>query len=133
MASTLTLGTPVVEIIHKALLRRNVTHVFAYSGGTIFPLLDRFVDSKIKVIMNRNEQCCRHAAEGYAKAANKVGVTITTSGPGVTNLVTPLQDALTDFVPLLALTGQVATTEVGRGAFQECDAVALTSPCTKWI
>ncbi len=125
-------GTPVVEIIHRALLRRNITHVFAYSGGSILPLLDRFYDSPIKVIMNRNEQCCGHAAEGYAKAANKVGITITTSGPGVTNLITPLQDALNDFVPMLALTGQVATSDIGRGAFQECDAVALTSPCTKW-
>ena len=132
MAANTKLGTPVVEIIHKALLRRNITHVFAYSGAVILPLLDRFDGSKITVIMNRNEQCCGHAAEGYAKASSKVGVTITTSGPGVTNLITPLQDAMKDYVPLLALTGQVATSDIGRGAFQECDAVALTSPCTKW-
>ena len=122
----------VAKVIHREIKARNITHVFGYSGGVIIPLLDEFYDGPVKIIMNRNEQCCGHAAEGYAKASNKVGVTITTSGPGVTNLITPLQDAMNDGVPLLSLTGQVPTTEIGREAFQECYAVALTSSCTKW-
>ena len=82
--------------------------------------------------MNRSEQCCGHAAEGYARATGKVGVVLTTSGPGLTNIITPLQDARGDSTPILALSGQVPTAAVGTDAFQECLAVDLTRPCTKW-
>jgi len=83
-------------------------------------------------VMNRSEQCCGHAAEGYARATGKVGVILTTSGPGLTNIITPLQDARGDSTPILALSGQVPTAAVGTDAFQECLAVDLTRPCTKW-
>jgi acetolactate synthase-1/2/3 large subunit len=82
--------------------------------------------------MNRSEQCCGHAAEGYARSSGKVGVILTTSGPGLTNIITPLQDARGDSTPLVALSGQVPTSAVGTDAFQECLAVELTRPCTKW-
>ena len=82
--------------------------------------------------MNRSEQCCGHAAEGYARSSGKVGVVLTTSGPGLTNIITPLQDARGDSTPIVALSGQVPTSAVGTDAFQECLAVDLTKPCTKW-
>lgn len=120
------------EIIYSSLLKYNVKTVFGYSGGAILPLTDMFYNSKIKYIMNRNEQCAGHAAEGFSKSSNKTGIVISTSGPGTTNLVTPLQDAYSDGVPLIAITGQVATDKIGTDAFQECPAIQLTSPCTKW-
>ena len=80
----------------------------------------------------RSEQCCGHAAEGYARSTGKTGVILTTSGPGLTNIITPLQDARGDSTPILALSGQVPTAAVGTDAFQECLAVDLTRPCTKW-
>lgn len=120
------------QVIHDVLENNDVRHVFGYSGGAILPVLDQFHKSRIEFIMNRNEQCAGHAATGYSKSSGKIGVIVSTSGPGVTNLVTPLQDALNDGVPLIALTGQVPTGAIGTDAFQECDATAITKPCTKW-
>ena len=120
------------DIIHKTLLKNNIKHVFGYSGGAILPVLDKFHNSPIDFIMNRNEQCSGHAATGYSKSTGKIGVTVTTSGPGVTNLITPLQDAISDGVPILSLTGQVPTNAIGTDAFQECPAIQLTKACTKW-
>jgi len=120
------------RILHEALIENHVEHVFGYSGGANLPVLDAFHQSQIRFVMNRSEQCCGHAAEGYAKASGKVGVILTTSGPGLTNIITPLQDAKGDSVPMVALSGQVPTHAVGTDAFQECASVDLTRPCTKW-
>ena len=120
------------KLVHEALVECGVDTVFGYSGGANLPILDQFTDSPINFVMNRSEQCCGHAAEGYARASGKVGVVLTTSGPGLTNIITPLQDARGDSTPILALSGQVPTAAVGTDAFQECLAVDLTKPCTKW-
>jgi len=120
------------KLVHEALVECGVDTVFGYSGGANLPILDQFSDSPIRFVMNRSEQCCGHAAEGYARATGKVGVVLTTSGPGLTNIITPLQDARGDSTPILALSGQVPTAAVGTDAFQECLAVDLTRPCTKW-
>ena len=118
--------------MHDALLENGVDTVFGYSGGANLPILDQFHDSKIRFVMNRSEQCCGHAAEGYARSTGRVGVVLTTSGPGLTNIITPLQDAKGDSTPMVALSGQVPLAAVGSDAFQECLAVDLTRPCTKW-
>ena len=120
------------RLVHDALLENGVDTVFGYSGGANLPILDQFHDSKIRFVMNRSEQCCGHAAEGYARSSGRTGVILTTSGPGLTNIITPLQDARGDSTPLVALSGQVPTAAVGTDAFQECMAVDLTRPCTKW-
>lgn len=123
------------ELIYRVLEKHKVSTVFGYTGGAVLPLTDRFhkkFGGKIKHIMNRNENCSGHAAEGYAKASNRLGVVITTSGPGLTNLITPLQDAYSDGVPILAISGQVPTNALGTDAFQECPAIELTKACTKW-
>ena len=120
------------DVIHKVLLQNNIQNVFGFSGGAILPVLDKFHDSSINFIMNRTEQCSGHAATGYSKSTGELGVIVTTSGPGVTNLITPLHDAFTDGVPILALTGQVPTNAIGTDAFQECPAIELTKACTKW-
>jgi len=120
------------KIVHEALVECGIDTVFGYSGGANLPILDQFHESPIRFVMNRSEQCCGHAAEGYARATGRVGVVLTTSGPGLTNIITPLQDARGDSTPILALSGQVPTAAVGTDAFQECLAVDLTKPCTKW-
>ena len=111
---------------------KNVKHIFGYSGGANLPLLNELYGSDIEFIVNRNEQCGGHSATGYAKIKNEPGVIVTTSGPGVTNLITPLQDAKNDGIPLFVLTGQVPTNAIGTDAFQESDAISLTKTCTKW-
>ena len=121
------------KIIEKILKKNNVDTVFGYTGGAILPVTDIFYQNKnIKYVMNRNELCVGHAAEGFAKVSGKPGIIVTTSGPGVTNLVTPLQNAKTDGTPLVVLTGQVQVDKIGTDAFQECPALELTKPCTKW-
>ena len=120
------------KIVHDSLVECGVEHVFGYSGGANLPVLDQFHASPLKFVMNRSEQCCGHAAEGYARSSGRTGVVLTTSGPGLTNIITPLQDARGDSTPIVALSGQVPTSAVGTDAFQECMAVELTRPCTKW-
>eukprot|EP00754_Rhynchopus_humris_P027145 Rhum_TRINITY_DN15065_c9_g2::Rhum_TRINITY_DN15065_c9_g2_i1::g.137265::m.137265/K01652/E2.2.1.6L, ilvB, ilvG, ilvI; acetolactate synthase I/II/III large subunit len=122
------------QIIEKKLREYGVTTVFGFTGGAILPVTDAFYGSPIKFINNAAEQCSGHCAEGFSKAGGGMttGVAIATSGPGVTNLVTALQDALTDSVPMLAFVGQVPTKAVGTDAFQECPTTEITSPCTKW-
>jgi len=120
------------KLVHDSLLENGVDTVFGYSGGANLPILDQFSGSPMRFIVNRSEQCCGHAAEGYARSSGKVGVILTTSGPGLTNIITPLQDARGDSTPIVALSGQVPTAAVGTDAFQECLAVDLTRPCTKW-
>lgn len=125
-------GLTGAQLLHESLVDCGVDTVFGYSGGANLPILDQFNQSPIRFVMNRSEQCCGHAAEGYARASGKVGVVLTTSGPGLTNIITPLQDARGDSTPIVALSGQVPTSAVGTDAFQECLAVDLTRPCTKW-
>ncbi len=124
------------EIVLQALKDNGVEHIFGYPGGAVLPIYDEiFQQEEIQHILVRHEQGAGHAAEGYARATGKVGVVLVTSGPGATNVVTPLQDALMDSVPLVCISGQVPTTLIGSDAFQECDTVGITRPCTKhnWL
>ena len=117
----------------KFIKNKNISHVFGYSGGANLPIINALYNQQdIKFVNNRTEQFAGHSAMAWSRFSNKPGVTVTTSGPGVTNLITPLQDALTDGIPLIAITGQVPTASIGTQAFQECDAIQLTKPCTKW-
>jgi acetolactate synthase-1/2/3 large subunit len=120
------------DLIIKKLNEYRVKTVFGYTGGANLKLFDSLYRSNIKTIINRNEQCCGFSAEGYSKSSGKLGVVITTSGPGLTNIITPLQDSYSDGVPLLAISGNVASNKIGTSAFQECDATALTKPCVKY-
>ena len=109
-----------------------VTDVFGIPGGAILPLYDPLMDStQIRHILVRHEQGAGHAAEGYAAACGRVGVCMATSGPGATNLVTPIADAHMDSVPMVAITGQVASSAIGTDAFQEADIRGITMPITK--
>ncbi|WP_416066736.1 acetolactate synthase 3 large subunit [Rhizobium sp. ZK1] len=120
------------EIVLQALRDNGVEHIFGYPGAAVLPIYDEiFQQDDIKHLLVRHEQGAGHAAEGYARATGKVGVMLVTSGPGVTNAVTALQDALMDSIPLVCLTGQVPTNLIGTDAFQECDTVGITRPCTK--
>ena len=119
------------EALIKALEAEDVEMAFGVPGGAILPAYDPLLDSSIRHILARHEQGAGHMAEGYAWATGKVGVCIATSGPGATNLVTPLADALMDSVPIVAITGQVPTTAVGNDAFQEAYTTGITMPATK--
>ena len=124
------------EIVLQALKDNGVEHIFGYPGGAVLPIYDEiFQQDDIQHILVRHEQGAGHAAEGYARSTGKVGVMLVTSGPGATNAVTPLQDALMDSVPLVCISGQVPTSLIGSDAFQECDTVGITRPCTKhnWL
>ncbi|MFT3671516.1 acetolactate synthase 3 large subunit [Aestuariivirga sp.] len=124
------------EIVLKALADQGVTTVFGYPGGAVLPIYDEFFQQqKVKHVLVRHEQGATHAAEGYARSTGKVGVVLATSGPGATNCVTGLTDALMDSIPMVCLTGQVPTHLIGNDAFQECDTVGITRPCTKhnWL
>nr|WP_200834885.1 acetolactate synthase 3 large subunit [Phyllobacterium salinisoli] len=124
------------EMVIQALIDQGVEHIFGYPGGAVLPIYDElFQQDQIEHILVRHEQGAGHAAEGYARSTGKVGVMLVTSGPGATNAVTPLQDALMDSIPLVCISGQVPTTLIGSDAFQECDTVGITRPCTKhnWL
>src|SRR6476660_8877881 len=105
--------------------------IFGIPGGAILPAYDPLMDSSIRHILVRHEQGAGHAAQGYAAATGRVGVCMATSGPGATNLVTPIADAHMDSVPLVAITGQVGASLIGTDAFQEADIVGITLPVTK--
>lgn len=115
----------------ESLKKQNVEIIFGYPGGAVLPLYDALYKDPIKHILARHEQGAIHAAEGYARVSGKAGVVIATSGPGATNLVTGITDAMMDSLPLVVFTGQVATTVVGTDAFQEADIVGITQPITK--
>lgn len=124
------------EIVVRALKDHGVHHIFGYPGGAVLPIYDAlFQDSEIQHILVRHEQGAAHAAEGYARSTGKPGVMLVTSGPGATNAVTGLTDALMDSIPLICITGQVPTHLIGTDAFQEADTVGITRPCTKhnWL
>ncbi len=120
------------QIVIKALVDQGVDVVFGYPGGAVLPIYDElFKQNELRHILVRHEQGAVHAAEGYARSTGKVGVVLVTSGPGATNAVTGLTDALMDSVPVVCLTGQVPTHLIGNDAFQECDTTGITRPCTK--
>jgi acetolactate synthase-1/2/3 large subunit len=120
------------QMVLRALVDQGVEHVFGYPGGAVLPIYDEiFKQNSIRHILVRHEQGAVHAAEGYARSTGKVGVVLVTSGPGATNAVTGLTDALMDSVPIVCLTGQVPTHLIGNDAFQEADTVGITRPCTK--
>ena len=124
------------EMVIQALVDNGVKDLFGYPGGAVLPIYDElFQQDKIRHLLVRHEQGAGHAAEGYARSTGKPGVFLVTSGPGATNAVTPLQDALMDSIPLVCITGQVPTALIGSDAFQECDTVGITRPCTKhnWL
>ncbi|CAM1507444.1 Fc.00g070850.m01.CDS01 [Cosmosporella sp. VM-42] len=121
------------EIFHEMMLRQGVKHVFGYPGGAILPVFDAIYNSKhFDFILPKHEQGAGHMAEGYARASGKPGVVLVTSGPGATNVVTPMQDALSDGTPMVVFCGQVVTTAIGSDAFQEADVVGISRACTKW-
>src|SRR3954469_8393655 len=120
------------EIVIKALRDQGVDVIFGYPGGAVLPIYDAlFKQNGLRHILVRHEQAAVHAAEGYARSTGKVGAVLVTSGPGATNAVTGLTDALMDSIPIVCLTGQVPTHLIGNDAFQECDTVGITRPCTK--
>ncbi|MEZ5812134.1 MAG: acetolactate synthase 3 large subunit [Rhizobiaceae bacterium] len=124
------------EMVVQALKDNGVKHLFGYPGGAVLPIYDElFQQEDVQHILVRHEQGAGHAAEGYARSTGKAGVLLVTSGPGATNAVTALQDALMDSIPLVCITGQVPTPLIGSDAFQECDTVGITRPCTKhnWL
>ncbi|MDX5384830.1 MAG: acetolactate synthase 3 large subunit [Rhodobacterales bacterium] len=124
------------RMVVQALKDQGVDVVFGYPGGAVLPIYDEiFQQNEIQHILVRHEQGAVHAAEGYARATGKPGVVLVTSGPGATNAVTGLTDALMDSIPIIVLTGQVPTFMIGNDAFQEADTVGITRPCTKhnWL
>jgi acetolactate synthase I/II/III large subunit len=120
------------EMVVRALQDQGVEHLFGYPGGAVLPIYDAlFHQNSVQHILVRHEQGAVHAAEGYARSTGKVGVVLVTSGPGATNAVTGLTDALADSIPIVCITGQVPTHLIGSDAFQECDTVGITRHCTK--
>jgi acetolactate synthase-1/2/3 large subunit len=120
------------EMVLKVLQDQGVEHIFGYPGGAVLPIYDAmFQQDKVKHVLVRHEQGAVHAAEGYARSSGKVGCVLVTSGPGATNAVTGLTDAMLDSIPLVCITGQVPTHLIGSDAFQECDTVGITRHCTK--
>src|ERR1700755_2648779 len=120
------------EMVIAALSDQGVQHIFGYPGGAVLPIYDAiFQQQQVQHILVRHEQGAVHAAEGYARSTGKVGCVLVTSGPGATNAVTGLTDALMDSIPLVCLTGQVPTHLIGNDAFQEADTTGITRPCTK--
>ena len=123
---------PGAEMVIKALVDQGVDVVFGYPGGAVLPIYDAlFKQNQLRHILVRHEQAAVHAAEGYARSTGRVGAVLVTSGPGATNAVTGLTDALMDSVPVVCLTGQVPTHLIGNDAFQEADTTGITRPCTK--
>src|ERR1700742_1113754 len=128
MSSNLLSGA---KILLNCLARENVECIFGYPGGVTLPLYDALYDFPIRHVLVRHEQNACFAAEGYARATGKVGVCCATSGPGATNLVTGLVDAMMDSIPVVAITGQVTSKLIGSDAFQEADTFGITRSATK--
>ncbi|MEO8977721.1 MAG: biosynthetic-type acetolactate synthase large subunit, partial [Casimicrobiaceae bacterium] len=121
-----------VEITIRCLQDEGVEYVFGYPGGAVLNIYDElFKQDKVKHVLVRHEQGAVHAADGYSRSSQKIGVALVTSGPGVTNAVTGIATAYMDSVPMVVLTGQVPTHAIGQDAFQECDTVGITRPCVK--
>ena len=122
------------EILMRALLDEGVTTLFGYPGGAIMPVYDALYDyrDRLNHILVRHEQAAAHAAEGYARVSGRTGVCLVTSGPGATNTITGIADAMMDSTPMVVITGQVGAQMLGTDAFQECDVVDITQPISKW-
>ena len=116
----------------KALENEGVDHIFGVSGGAVIPICDDLLDSDMRFILARHEQGSTHMADGYARVLNKVGVSLATSGPGATNVVTGLATAQIDSAPVVAFTGQVNRAVIGTDAFQECDIIGVSASVTKY-
>src|SRR5215213_6717248 len=119
------------QALIKSLEMEGVEVIFGLPGGAILPVYDPIIDSPIRHILVRHEQGAGHMAEGYAHATGRPGVAMVTSGPGATNIVTPLCDAMMDSIPIVVITGQVPTAAIGTDAFQECDTIGITRSVTK--
>src|SRR3979409_611621 len=117
----------------EALVNQGVEDIFGYPGGAVLPIYDALFQqsNRLRHVLVRHEQGAVHAAEGYARSTGKVGCVLVTSGPGATNAVTGLADALMDSIPVVCITGQVPTHLIGNDAFQECATVGIPRPCTK--
>ena len=127
------IGMTGAEVFHDMMRQHEVKHVFGYPGGAILPVFDAIHESKhFNFILTRHEQGAGHMAEGYARVSGKPGVVLVTSGPGATNTITPMQDALMDGTPMVVFSGQVASSAIGSDAFQEADVTGISRPCTKW-
>jgi acetolactate synthase-1/2/3 large subunit len=121
------------KVLVDTLVELGVDTLFGYPGGAVLPIYDAlFQDARLRHVLVRHEQAAVHAAEGYARTTGRVGVVLVTSGPGVCNTISGLVDALCDSIPLVCISGQVSSLLIGTDAFQECDAVGLTRPATKW-
>lgn len=122
------------EILMRSLLDEGVTTLFGYPGGAIMPVYDALYDyrDRLNHILVRHEQAATHAAEGYARVSGRIGVCLVTSGPGATNTITGIADAMMDSTPMVVITGQVGVKMLGTDAFQECDVVDITQPISKW-
>ena len=120
------------QMVIRSLIDQGVEVVFGYPGGAVLPIYDALFEcNELRHVLVRQEGGAVHAAEGYARSTDKVGVVLVTSGPGATNAVTGLTDALMDSIPVVCLTGQVPTHLIGNDAFQEADTTGITRPCTK--
>ncbi|MBU1753434.1 biosynthetic-type acetolactate synthase large subunit [bacterium] len=119
------------QILIEALIKEGADTIFGYPGGVLLPIFDVLYDAKINFILVRHEQGAAHAADGYSRSTNKVGVCMATSGPGATNLVTGIATAYMDSIPMVVITGQVPTTMIGNDAFQEADIIGITRPIVK--
>uniref|UniRef100_UPI00334123C2 biosynthetic-type acetolactate synthase large subunit n=1 Tax=Castellaniella defragrans TaxID=75697 RepID=UPI00334123C2 len=132
-ANAHTPGRNGAEVLLDNLIALGVDTIFGYPGGAVLPLYDAlYAESGIRHVLVRHEQAAMHAAEGYARSTGRPGVVLVTSGPGMSNTTTGLLDALCDSIPVLCISGQVATGAIGTDAFQECDAVGISRPVTKW-
>src|SRR5580658_3699530 len=121
------------EMVIKSLVDQGVDVIFGYPGGAVLPIYDAlFKQNRLRHILVRHEQAATHAAEGYARSTGKVAAVIVTSGPGATNAVTGLTDALMDSIPMVCVTGQVPSHLIGSDAFQEADTTGITRSCTKY-
>ncbi|HPB53295.1 MAG TPA: thiamine pyrophosphate-binding protein [Saprospiraceae bacterium] len=122
------------QAVIQVLLAEEITTVFGYPGGAIMPIYDALFDysDEIHHILVRHEQGAIHAAQGYARVTGRTGVVMATSGPGATNLITGLADAMIDSTPLVCITGQVSSKLLGTDAFQETDVIGISMPVTKW-
>src|SRR6056300_61832 len=122
------------EAVVKCLLAEGVDLIYGYPGGAIMPVYDEFFkyEKELHHVLTRHEQGAIHAAQGYARVSNKVGVAVATSGPGATNLITGIADAQIDSTPLVCITGQVGSHLLGSDAFQETDIISISTPVTKW-
>lgn len=122
------------EALMRSLEHEGVETLFGYPGGAIMPVYDALYGyrDKLNHILVRHEQAATHAAQGYARVSGKVGVCLVTSGPGATNTITGIADAMMDSTPIVVIAGQVGTSMLGSDAFQECDLVGVTQPISKW-